>query len=64
MVKAPKRYKTHTYTHTHTLSHKRQDFRKKKRFIEHEMYLMNSSTNFVRKFLILKRIERDVIKNV
>ena len=45
-----------------TLSHKQRDFRKK--VIEHEMCVMIFSTNLPETFLILRRIERDMIKNV
>jgi len=46
-----------------TLSHKRHDFRKKK-VIEHEMCVLIFSTNLSELFLILRRSERDVIKNI
>jgi len=46
-----------------TLSHKRRDFIKRK-CIEHKMRVWISSTNFLCKTFILRRKERDVIKNV
>ena len=46
-----------------TLSHKRQDFRKKKN-IEHKMYVLIFSKNFSETFLILRSIQQNIIKNV
>ena len=46
-----------------TLSHKRHDFRKKK-ITEHKMCVVIFSTNLSETFLILRRNERDMIKNV
>ena len=45
-----------------TLSHKLHDFRKQ--FIEHKMYVSSFSTNLSEIFLILRRIQRDMIENV
>jgi hypothetical protein len=45
-----------------TLSHKRYGFGVK--VIEHKMRVLDFSTTFIWKFLILRRIERDMIKNV
>ena len=45
-----------------TLSHKRHDFREK--FIEHKMCVLIFSATFSDTFLILRRIERDMMKNV
>ena len=45
-----------------TLSHKRHDFREK--VTEHKMCVLTSSTTSMGKNLILRRIERDMMKNV
>jgi hypothetical protein len=45
-----------------TLSHKRYDFRAK--VIEHKMYVLTFSANLYEIFLILSRIELDIIINV
>ena len=46
-------------------SHKRYDFRKKKKVIEHKMCVSISSAIFFHeRFLILRRTERGIIKNV
>jgi hypothetical protein len=45
-----------------TLSHKRHDFRKK--VIEHKMSVLFFSTTLSETFLILKRIQQDMITNV
>jgi hypothetical protein len=45
-----------------TLFHNRHDFRKT--VIEHKMCVLIFCTNLSEKFLILRRTERDVIKNV
>ena len=45
-----------------TLSHKRQDFRRKKKFTEHIMYVLISSRILSETFLILRRTELDMIK--
>jgi hypothetical protein len=45
-----------------TLSHKRYDFQEN--VIGHKMCVFISSTNFVRKFLIQRKIQRDIIRNV
>ena len=45
-----------------TLSHKRHDFRKN--VTEHKMCVLIFSTNFSETFLILRRTERDMIKNL
>jgi len=46
-----------------TLSHKRHDFREKK-VTEHKMCVLIFSVTFFETFLILRRTERDRIKNV
>ena len=43
---------------------KKARFSKKKYATESEMCVMAFSTNFVRKFLILIRVERDMIKKI
>ena len=43
---------------------KRQDFWKKKRIIEHKICVLIYRTNFVWNFLILRRIQRDMIRYV
>jgi hypothetical protein len=54
-----------TVLHFHTLSNKRRDFRKKKKITEHKMCFCILFTTFVSEiFLILRRNERDMIKNV
>jgi hypothetical protein len=45
-----------------TLSHKRHDFRKK--VIEHKICVLIFSTNLSKTFLILRRIQRDIVINV
>jgi hypothetical protein len=45
-----------------TLSHKRKDFRKK--FTENKMRVLIFSTILSEIFLILKRTEQDIFKNV
>ena len=45
-----------------TLSHKRHDFRKK--VIEHKTYVLILSTALSETFLILRRIQRDIIINI
>ena len=47
-----------------TLSHKRHDFLKKKKVIEHKMYVLIFSTPLSETFLIPRRTERDILKNV
>ena len=47
-----------------TLSHKRHDFRKKKKVIEHKMRVFFFVQSFSEDFLILRRIERDIIINI
>jgi len=47
-------------SHFSTFSHKRQDFREKT--FECFMYVLMSSTNLAVTFLILRRIQRDIIK--
>ena len=47
-----------------TLSHKRHDFRKKKKVTEHKTRVLSFSTNLCATFIVLRRTERDVIKNV
>ena len=46
-----------------TLSHKRHDFLEKKA-IKHEMCVLISSTTLSEIFLILRRIQRDIVINV
>jgi hypothetical protein len=45
-----------------TLSHKRQDF--PKNVTERKMWVLILSTNLSKRFLLLRRIERDTIINV
>ena len=45
-----------------TLSHKRHDFRKK--VTEHKMCVLIFCTAFSETFLIIRRTERDMIRNV
>jgi hypothetical protein len=45
-----------------TLSHKRHDFRKK--VTEHKMCVLIFSTGLSEMFLILRRIQQDIVKNV
>jgi hypothetical protein len=45
-----------------TLSHKRQDFGK--HVPEHQMWVLTFSPNFPETFLILRRIEREIIINL
>jgi len=49
-----------------TLSHKRHDFREKKKVTEHELCVLIFCTAFFfsKDFLILKAIQRDIIINV
>jgi hypothetical protein len=47
-----------------TLSHKRHDFRKKRTVIEHKMCVLIFLQLLSETFLILRRTERDMIKNV
>ena len=44
------------------LSHKRQDFRKNKKAIEHEMCVLIFYAILSQSFLILRRVQRDTIK--
>jgi hypothetical protein len=46
-----------------TLSHKRHDFRKKK-VAEYKMCVLVFSTTLSRTFIILRRIQRDIVMNV
>ena len=48
--------------HFSTLSHKRLDFRKN--ITEHKMCILIFSTNLFETFLILRRIQRGIVKNV
>jgi hypothetical protein len=43
-------------THFATLSHKRHDFREKKKTIQHKMFVLIFSTIFSKTFLIVRRI--------
>jgi hypothetical protein len=47
-----------------TLFHKRQDFRKKKKKLLYTKCVLISSINLSETFLIPRRTERDIIKNV
>jgi hypothetical protein len=47
--------------HFSTLSHKRRDFQKKKKFIEHKMCVFSLHL-LSETFLILRRTEGDMIK--
>ena len=49
-------------TNISIFSHKRQDFRKKKKITDHKMCVLIFSTNLSETFLILRRYERDMIK--
>jgi hypothetical protein len=49
-----------TILNVSTLSHKRG----KKKIIEHKMCVLIFFTNMSKTFLILRRIERDMIKNI
>jgi hypothetical protein len=46
-----------------TVSHKRQDFLKKK-VTEHRTYVLIFSTNLSETFLILRKIQRDIVIKV
>jgi len=46
------------------LSHKGTFSKKKKKGVEHKMFVLISSKIFFWNFLILRRIEGDIIKNI
>jgi hypothetical protein len=50
------------YLYFSTLSHKRHDFRKE--VIEHKMCVWSISTTFVWSIFLLRRIERDMTRNI
>jgi len=47
-----------------TLSHKRNKFKKRKRFVEHKMCILISVQFLSETFLFLRKSDRDKIKNV